>query len=69
VSFYDTQNQYHRQTIVIDRFDDGSQQLVKDKTVFHHPPCSMGAGCRACRHDQEHCEFDPKTGLCAGEMP
>lgn len=69
MGFYDTPNQYHRTTIVIDTFDDGTEQLVRHEREFIHPPCSGGCGCRALRPDMEACGFDPKTGLCGGRMP
>jgi hypothetical protein len=68
VSFYDTPNQYHRTTLIIDTFDDGSEVLVKNERILKHPPCAFGAGCRAADFEQEACEFDPKTGLCGGRM-
>ena len=71
MSFIDTQNQYHRTVIEIHTFDDGSEVLHKHETEYIQPPClgDFSCGCRACGYDQEHCEFDPKTGLCDGRMP
>lgn len=69
MGFYDTPNQYRRTLIEIHTFNDGTEQLVRHESDFISPPCSSGAGCRACSYGQEACEFDPKTGLCNGRMP
>lgn len=69
MAFSDTQNAYHRTTIIIDRFDDGSEYLVFNETKHVLPPCIGNGGCRACDSEQEACEFDPKTGLCGGRRP
>ncbi len=66
-SYFSDSNAYHRTTIVIDRFDDGSEELVKNETVYEWPPCQRG-GCRASSPDSDCCGFDPKTGLCDGRM-
>lgn len=67
MAFVDTTNCYHRTIIIIDRFDDGSQKLVKNEVMYEQPPC-VGGGCRACDYEQDACEFDPKTGLCGGRL-
>lgn len=66
MSFVDEQNCYHRTTIVIDKFDDGKSELVKSETVYMHPPCSSGCGCRAAHPDQEHCETRSQDGTLRG---
>jgi len=68
-AFFSDANAYQRTTIVIDRFADGSEELVEHKTVYERPPCQQSPGCRAGSPDATACGFDPKTGLCNGMMP
>ena len=66
---------YYRTTIIIDRFHDGTQELVKSETECIKPPCQIGCGCRAidiqdlASGEGFFCKYDPKTGLCGGRMP
>jgi hypothetical protein len=66
-SFVSEGNRYQRTTIIIDRFADGVEEVVKHETTLEQPPCQQG-GCRASSPDQDHCGFDPRSGLCDGRM-
>lgn len=70
MAWSDTSNCYHRTVIIIDRFADGTEALIKNETTCVQPPCmeAGGCGCRVVDPRQEVCEFDPKTGLCGGGM-
>ena len=67
MSFVDEENCYERTIIKIDKFQDGSKDLFEHVVTTVFPPCAQG-GCRNSHPDMEHCEFDPKRGLCGGRM-